>query len=215
MVQQFKKMRRFVLAAGVFLILLGIALTVNSQYHAFFQSIRAFNGIELQAPRSEVLYRLGIPNYVLGEPEYDSTFEGYMQPVYELDASSKDPNALPNGKSYKDFQEWMYSEANGISRLTIQIDSTNHVKSLEWFHSECNQTAWGPVAGVRCGDDESVVMNLGKPSTVSVKDVSKTVKYADIGVTFTLTKGKVYMVRTHAVKLSKWVVFKRFLWSRF
>ena len=207
--------RRFIFAAVVLLVLLGIALTANSQFKAFYQSVRIFNGIELQTPRSEVLYRLGVPDYVLGESEYDSTFEGHIQVIYDLDAPSRDPNALPEGKSYKDYQEWVFSEANGISRLTIEIDSTSHVKSLEWFHSDCDQTAWGPIAGVRCGDDEKIVMNLGSPSSVNVKDVSKTIEYADIGITFILAKGKVYMVRAHVGEISRWAVFKRFLKSRF
>ena len=60
---------------------------------------------------------------------------------------------------------------------------------------ESNSTSgWGPVAGVKYGDNEEDILRLGSPTNVSIKDATKTIKYTDIGLSFYLTKGKVYMV---------------------
>ena len=67
------------------------------------------------------------------------------------------------------------------------------MRSITYYSSGANRFAWAGVAGIANGDSEETILALGDPTNSSIDGVSKTIEYADIGVKFTLIKGRVYM----------------------
>jgi hypothetical protein len=192
-----------------------LALSSSLLFHHYFlftQSLKNFNGIYRWASRSEVLYRLGIPDRVIESPKYDSSFGDYLSRVYDVNGPLGDINSLPKGMGYKDYNEWVYEKTDGYSRMSIVFDTNQLAKSLIWYNNGDCETAWRPVGRIVCGDsEEDILEDLGDPDSSRIKDVSKTMNYVDIGITFTLTKGKVYMIETHNTDMHWYSSFRRFL----
>jgi len=206
------KFRLILLVATV--ILIGLGLHYWHLYSSFSSSLKSLYGVKLDVQQDEVIYRLGVPEDVIGKAEFNSFYGDFVSRVYTVDPGTDTVNALPKGKSYKDFSEWTYSTETG-SRLSIEFDSSRGIKALTWYHDECDGAAWPSVANIKCGDGEEKVLELGRPTRIKLNGVSKSISYADIGVKYTLSKGKVYMVEINKAKSGKMAIFKRFLSIQF
>ena len=182
---------------------------VVGMYQDFHHELTIFNNVRLTDRRTDVMYRLGSPTHVLGPIErHDS---GEWQTVFTVDGPVGDPNTKPSNTRLEDYNEWVYEKANGISRLTVEFDTAALVKSISWYCDSADSLGWGPVAGIRNGDSEEKILSLGNPSINSIEHTTKTIEFADIGLKFLLTKGKVYMVTLKRPTKSESTIFWRFL----
>jgi hypothetical protein len=169
---------------------LGTFLLLASGYANFRTSTLQANGIRLSDSRPEVMYRLGVPTYVLDD---DASTDKWML-MYQVDGT--DPvNRMPEGTKVEDYREWEYDEAPDRStpRFQVTFDEQGNVEALTWISTDYG-ASWGPVARVRSGDSEEKLRSLGVPTKESIDGVSKRMEFADLGLAFTLTKGRVYMV---------------------
>jgi hypothetical protein len=193
---------RVLARANIKIIAAAISLTVLAcllvGFVRFMKQLDSYYHVRLGDDREEVLYRLGSPPFVLGEPEKGDW--GYWQKVFYTDNS--DPkNAMPADKSINDFYSWSYrpdSSVIGTGSITVMFAKVEkQVRSISCMDDEFRPAGVCPdLVGVAIGDsEEDVQRKLGEPMRFKRDGVSKTLRYDDIGVEFLLTKGKVYQLR--------------------
>lgn len=151
-------------------------------------------GFRLGETQSEVMYKLGYPPNVIGaEPLGD--WPGY--PVY--DTSRNDPkNAMPAGTSIEDYLEWSYPQ--GERRIDLRFSAqSQRLESVTCYSASFQNCP--TLYGVRLGQsDTEVVEALGSPSRSSITGVAKILEYPALGLTLTLAKGRVYMMKLSEIQ---------------
>lgn len=154
----------------------------------FVGSLDKYCSVYRTDKRKEVLYRLGSPQSVLGEPEKGPW--GLWQRVY-VPGSTDPKQAMPPGKSEDDFSAWAYTPADDVT-ITVSFDKSNRVESISCMTG--HENACPNLAGVAFGDtEEQVFHKLGRYHVrYKLDGVSKTVRYDDLGVEYVLTKDRVY-----------------------
>ena len=85
------------------------------------------------------------------------------------------------------------------------------VESLNLYSDIDKPYGWGSVAGLYSGDSEEKVLRFGVPSKQHLQGVTKTIEYADLGLTITLTKEKAYQVTLKGVPQNSPAVFWRYI----
>ena len=153
-----------------------------------------YMGFRLGETQSEVMYKLGYPPNVIGaEPLGD--WPGY--PVY--DTSRNDPkNAMPAGTSIEDYLEWSYPQ--GERRIDLRFSAqSQRLESVTCYSASFQNCP--TLYGVRLGQsDTEVVEALGSPSRSSITGVAKILEYPALGLTLTLAKGRVYMMKLSEIQ---------------
>jgi len=194
-----------ILAAGV----LAYSVHIAVQYRAFRNQLSAVQDIHVGDIRNEVKYRLGFPTFVLRPPE--KTDWGWPQRILKVDGDRNDQNSMPPTKTVDDYNWWQFDDANSRISLTIEFNESGIVESIELYSKANNLRAWGPIAGIYCGDSEKEILRLGVPTKQSLDGVTKTIEYQDLGLIVTLTKGKAYMIKLTGLTTNNATVFWRFI----
>ena len=205
-----KALRYTVMAVGV-IALVSYGSNLTSRYQTLRRSLDGLGGVRFIDSREEVFYRLGPPTYVLAPPDPTSKFQG-SQRIYYTSVPQNDKNAIPAGSKIQDFAEWAYEKAHGNARLYVRFSPSGQVEKVGWYSPSQDPTDWGPVIGIHNGDPEEVVLDLlGKPGSSTVKDVSKTLHYRDLGLTIILTKGRAYSMALAPREKGEWPIIRHFL----
>lgn len=194
-----------ILAFGV----LAYCVHLAVQYRAFTDQLTVAKNIHISDSRQEVMYRLGMPTHVLGAPEKGDW--GVWLPIYRVFAGKSEADAMPSGTKVEDYSKWAYEEVFINVRLTIEFNKSGLVESLGLYSDIDKPYGWGSVAGLYSGDSEEKVLRLGVPSKQHLQGVTKTIEYADLGLTINLTKGKAYMVTLRGVPQNSPAVFWRYI----
>jgi len=156
-----------------------------ASYRDFSKSLIQYHGIAIGAAREEVLYRLGLPTVVS---------DG--QRLYIVDEESGGPNAIPPSKSIGNYSEWSY-ESSDKPTLRFTFDSGSAVLSVTCFESQ-KKFQCEPLARVRVSDsEESIVRRLGRPNKMLYDGLFKEMRFDDLGVKFSLMKGRVSSVEKY------------------
>lgn len=151
---------------------------------------REYMNVTLGDTRDEVRYKLGIPQSVLGPVIEDGEEKGF-QPVYDTD-KKEGPTAIPSGKKYDDFDEWMYGD--NVKYVVIDFSKEGRARRVTCFDSS-KSSFCQPLAGVQIGDLEAdIVKRLGPPSSSRISGVSKTITYEKRNLGVTLEKQKAYLL---------------------
>ena len=131
---------------------------------------------------------------------------------------NRDPkNALPEGKSINDYNEWGYDMTeDGATSVQVTFDagkrSVQRVSCIDIDHSKAPHCA--ALADIQSGGaEEQVTARLGRPNRFKLDGVSKTISYDDLGVEFILTKGHVYYLTLFKGGGQEFDMFKRYLRS--
>ena len=183
-----------------FLIVFGLVcatIILTRQFQSFRKSIELINAISLGKKRQDILYLLGWPDSVLERGTRDGTWLGESDRVYYVNGPAGDNNTMPSNTHVNDYYGWVYDKSSSRDcRFTLNFDQDGEVNFI-CLHGEASSTiGWGPVAGIKYKDKEKDILRLGKPTNVSIdkNNGTKVIEYEDIGLSFYLTKGEVYMV---------------------
>jgi hypothetical protein len=180
---------------------LAITITTSLGYMDLSRKLSNYGGVSLGENQGDVLYALGSPPMVLGPLEWKEEWNGYSQRVYDT-TSSDTKDAIPASKRIEDFDYWGYHSGSG--QVTVQFDpKTKAVKSIECYsseedieHSDCPM-----LAGLHIGDTEEMMRaKLGAPTKRKGDGAARTYRYDDLGLDFTLTKKRIYMIGTFSPK---------------
>jgi hypothetical protein len=179
------------------------------QYRAFTDQLTVAENIHISDPRQEVMYRLGMPTHVLGAPEKGDG--GVWLPHYRVSAGKSELDAMPSGTKVEDYSHWFYEEVSVNVQLIIKFNESGLVESLDLNSDIDKPYGWGPVAGLYSGDSEEKVLRFGVPSKQHFHGVTKTIEYADLGLTIYLAKEKAYQVTLQGVPQNSPGVFWRYI----
>jgi len=195
---------KLVLLALLFFTFSTFIFIINAKFQEFRKSLSSIDNIFIGYPRSEILYRLGTPKYLVDDKDVDKF--GGQRVLYIAD-----PDELPIGKTINDYSIWVYELAH--HRLEVLFDKRNNVISLIIFGDSKHNSHWGPIAGINFDDDELTILKLGEPTNISISGVTKTIEYSDIGLSFHLTMGRAYMVTLEQPSKGLAPTFQRFIFS--
>lgn len=181
---------------GVIVLLIGLGawfsqLTTTTGVVSDIDSSR-YQGVLLNWPRAEVLYRLGSPSAVVE----DTTEDGWAR-IYYTDTTRDPGNALPSGVSIDSFNQWKWeAELNGGVELDVGFDpQTNSVVSITCMVIDQTGQFCEPLNGIEIGaTEEEVIAHLGQATRFRYSGASKTLRYDNLGVDYTLSRGRVYMM---------------------
>lgn len=176
----------------------------------FANSLDRYAGVYRTDDRREVLYRLGHPAGVLGKPE---VLQGMCCFQMNYVPGSSDPkNAMPDGKTESDFPGWTYEPASDTT-VTVNFDPQDHVESVECLTGQPNGCL--SLAGIYFDDtEEEVIRKLGRRhARYKLEGMSKTIRYDDLGVEFTLMKDRVYMMSLLANHAPQYEVIFDYVWN--
>lgn len=182
-------------------------------FQKFNAGLNEYCNVRVTDDKKEVLYRLGYPPFVLGEPERIAGSDGFWQPVFDTDAGVEPKAAMPAGKRINDFDGWGYHLGPAAS-INLEFDHrTGKVKSISCTDfGKMPPYACTPLSGIAVGDTEEHVQDkLGKPTRHKLDGVSKTIRYDDLGVEFILAKGKVYMLTILSERAGALAILSRYL----
>jgi len=191
-------------------------------YREFTEALSAVNGVRIGDHRSEVKYRLGMPQSVIDSFGTANSTLGEWVMVYSVNARTSAGRKLPPNTDVEDYDQWVYEipvyeEAATNDSITIEFSESDRVNSLGLFSGTENSFGWGgSVGGIFNGTPEGKVLQLlGAPSRQTLKDVTKKIEYDDLGLVISLTKGKAYRVQLTGVPQSSPLVFWRYLRQQF
>lgn len=182
----------------------------------FIDGLSGYCNVHRTDDREEVLYRLGYPPVVMGEPEKITEMsDGYWSRAYWTDKKANPKNAMPEDKKINDYSEWSYDlgqKGEGSGSIGVAFyQPKNRVKSISCMGDTCPS-----LASVAIDDTEEQVQHkLGKPNRYKRDGVSKTLRYDDIGVEFILTKGRVYHLTLLEERGNAFVIMRRYLQTIF
>lgn len=138
---------------------------------------------DIGASLDEVRYLLGYPDAVLVEGT------GPLKSWYEVIETDK----IPKGRTIQNYNRWVWDNYHQVT-LTVEFESSK-VKEIQIYCLPENpKGCYWEFSGVQYGfTEEEIVKQLGKPLSSEIESTTKTLTYT--GMTFYLTKDKVYMVR--------------------
>jgi hypothetical protein len=180
---------------------------------SFRRDLQTTHLIKLGDSRAEVAYRLGYPPMVLGAREpvvIGGKPVGFSSRVFYVTGPKGDENTMPPSQSANDYNEWMFSPDDVGTDLLVEFDKADKVRGITCTAHDDNPFAcW--LAGRWNGDTEEVVLKLGTPTRTTITDVSKSIDYEDIGVGFTLTRGKAYSFRRTEPTAGEVAIMRRYI----
>ncbi len=141
--------------------------------------------LTLGMSKDEVYYVKGQPTEVHERPAKGDAFEGSWLVIYV--------NAIPKGKTPKDYISWAYSlDTTSGDRLDIEFFDRDRVSRIACYTTTgfCRS-----ILGIASGDtEESVKDRLGKPDREELSGVTKRLRYSSLNLSLYLVKKKVYML---------------------
>jgi hypothetical protein len=146
-----------------------------------------YAGLALGISPDEVVYRKGPPDQVLEEPE--TTKQGWTSRAVTSTQEIKD------GKSFRDYGAWSY-ETN-TSHIDIQFNPAKTAVVEITCYSKNKAGSCPPIAEIKDGDTEDVVLSVLRQPDISRLDGPSTTKnliYKSIGVSLWLERQQVYMI---------------------
>jgi hypothetical protein len=192
-----------------------VFLLAWTRYAAFAAQLTSYWDLSPGTQADEVFYLLGVPPEVVGD--FEQAGEQHFRAVYFTDPKKDPVNAIPAGKKAKDFSLWAYpaieSEPEGPS-VTVEFDRPGGaVKEIACVALRVRtQPACPALLGVAVGSAEGDVIELlGAPTSSELSGVVKHLRYDDLGVRFTLEKGRVYILALRHAKPSASILIRRFL----
>lgn len=211
-----RRLKQGVALAAILLVVIGLASFLNG-FLSFRRDLQSVQRIRLGDSRQEVTYRYGFPPYVLGPREptvIGGKLVGYDSPLLAVGGPESDQNTMPKSKAVKDYDEWLFNSGGfgpeGGTDLVVAFDKGGRVKEITCTaHGDNPFACW--LAGRWNDDSEEEVLKLGTPTRTTITDVSKTIEYDDIGVTFTLTRGKAYSFTRNKPTKGEWALFRRYV----
>jgi hypothetical protein len=148
---------------------------------------QTFLGINLQASREDVRYRLGAPPYVFDRV---GTCPNGGQAVYTAIADSKNA-ALPKGRADADFDDWVYGDTDNQHYWDVHF-AFDRVVGLACYDFVGYGRRCPILMGIGTGDtEERVRRRLGAPSTSRLDEGVKFMRYERYGLTLQLEKARV------------------------
>ncbi len=206
---------RYIKWALASVVLVGLAvyvILVAADYRVFRQQTIQFGKVRLTDTRAEVLYKLGRPQAVEEGLSAKDPYGGFSTRIYFVDGPSGDQNTMPSEKKLEDFPGWHWSREWGSQVYTaVSFDKAGVVKSIICYDQLANLAAWGPLAGIRDGASEDRILILGKPTSSTIKGITKTIEFDDIGVRFHLVKDKAYSAELRQPTGGEFAILRRFL----
>lgn len=158
----------------------------------FTGSIENYMNVTIGDRREEVLYKLGRPHYVLGDPGKCNGNQPWdcSRRVYFTDESSDSIDKID--KDIKFYNVYNYlTNPNLLDSFSIYFDENNKVKTLD-CRGKCDA-----ILGISTSSDErDLIRFLGNPTSSKIDANSgiKIVSYKKYNLTFYLEKMKVYMI---------------------
>jgi hypothetical protein len=158
----------------------------------FTGSIENYMNVSIGDKREDVLYKLGRPISVLGDPGKcnDNQPWSCLRRVYFTGETSDKINKID--KDIKFFNVYNYPDnSNSSDSFSIYFDTKNQVKTMDCT-GKCDA-----ILGITISSDErDLIRLLGNPSSSKINAGSgiKTVTYKKFNLTFYLEKMKVYMI---------------------
>lgn len=187
---------------------------VSIKYFILQKEVTNFSVVKFGDNRNEVSYRLGPPNYVIGESLNHANL-GIVSPVYSVaDVTLEEPlkNALsmPPDTGLDSYPSWGYQgTVKPKASLDVSFDKTGKVIQLSWTGDTVdNKLLWGPIFGICNGDSEEKILSVGTPTASSVDGMTKTIEFSHIGVAFSLQRGTVYAVTLKKIDKPHWAILK-------
>lgn len=198
----------FVGAGLVLLVTVLAGAYLSARYRALEDQLAQYEGVKVGSSRAEVKYLRGDPTAVFGPVEKTPTGmpRGWsaFQAVYYLepknDPSETKVNALPDGKSAADFDEWSYEQASGAN-IDVKFAS-GRASSIRCVDIQ-RGNGCAPILGISLGStEERLLATLGKPGSEEIDEDSgtKTIAYPDMGLSFRLEQRQVYFIEVTAPK---------------
>jgi hypothetical protein len=136
---------------------------------------------------AEVMYIKGYPPQVLGEAAKNDEWPG--QPIIET-------KNLESGKRPQDYRDWSYSDSSTRIDVTFNAERTAVVAIA--CYSNDRQGRCPSIGGVTDGDSEQeVIRKLGTQGWQRITDVTKNMRYPDLGIELWLAQERVYMLGIH------------------
>jgi hypothetical protein len=158
----------------------------------FTGSIENYMNVTIGDRREEVLYKLGRPHYVLGDPGKCNGNQPWdcSRRVYFTDGSSDSIDKID--KDIKFYNVYNYlTNPNLLDSFSIYFDENNKVKTLH-CRGKCDA-----ILGISTSSDErDLIRFLGNPTSSKIDANSgiKIVSYKKYNLLFYLEKMKVYMI---------------------
>lgn len=207
--QRLKRSRRtrFVVAS---IVVFAVSIAIFSTARKFSRFLDVYENIAINSTRAEVRYRLGPPPMVLGELE-SGEFPG--RPGYYTDRAVDPLNAMPEGTDPDDYDIWSYGHTSDSDQeLMIEFDEAGLATEVSCMQMNNPYSSCSPLFGVRIGDsEEEMIARLGHPNSERISGPSKIIRYTDIGVEFTLTRGRVYRLTLTREKGEAHSIFLRYV----
>jgi hypothetical protein len=171
--------------------------------------------VSLFETKKAVRDRLGIPDEVIDvNKETKGAYNEFNDPIVYTVNSNDPKRAIPEGKSYAQFDEWTYTQKNadgsetGYFAVTFDRDTKKVRKVGCYARSTDNPFVCGVITVAKENDnldpttiaiggtEEQLNKMLGEPSSEKedVASSSKTVAYKNFNLEFNLVNDKVYMI---------------------
>jgi hypothetical protein len=205
------------LAGGLLVFAVVVIGFHNSQ--KFMDGLKTYSNVYITDTKADVLYRLGYPPIVMGDPVKLAGMTRYVNRVYYTKANADPNNSMPTGKHVEDFDEWAYpmgDQSHGNISTEVRFDhSTSNVidiscvETVDTLSHPCKS-----LAGINVGDTEEIVLQrFGPPYRSTIDGVAKTIRYDDLGIEVVLTRGKVYTLTLLNERANAVTILKRYLQS--
>ena len=161
--------------------------------------LTSYQGVSLGDSKKVVEYKKGEPEGVVDDPSLPQPL-GYnpFKHIYTVAADEGQTDAIPNGKSFKDFNLWSYSyglkdPSTGTKLLDIGFDKkTNLVDQIECFADEPVEKFCDLESGIGIDVSEQKARNiLGVPTTETLIEGTKTLFYQRYNLRLGLQRQKI------------------------
>lgn len=167
---------------------LSLILIFGYFYSAKPSKLSALNGVSLGMDMNEVEYILGEPNLAWEEVPLDIKIkvkDGTELSTFVLMVDADKVKKSPN--QFYDFFYWNYEKISG--NLMINFSDKKVVKSIGC--SSLDDKSVCDIYGIKLNDSEELVVSkLGSPTSSSIKNGYKFMKYKDLNLTVNFKEKK-------------------------
>lgn len=167
---------------------LSLILIFGYFYSAKPSKLSALNGVSLGMDMNEVEYILGEPNLAWEEVPLDVKIkvkDGTELSTFVLMVDADKVKKSPN--QFYDFFYWNYEKISG--NLMINFSDKKVVKSISCSSLDDKNVC--DIYGIKLNDSEELVVSkLGSPTSSSIKNGYKFMKYKDLNLTVNFKEKK-------------------------